>query len=222
MNSIRLNGIGMTSERTRKRLVNRLEEEGIVNIDVLNTIASTPRHLFVDEAISHRAYEDTALPIGKGQTISQPYIVAKMTEVLLESGPCSRVLEIGTGSGYQTAVLAQLFDKIYSVERIRGLQDKARKQLSALRLFNTEYRYGDGSEGWIEKAPFDGIIVTAAAAKMPESLLQQLSDGGRMVIPVGAVDGAQTLCLIQRVGDKFEKHTLEQVRFVPLVGGALE
>ncbi len=222
MNSIKLNGIGMTSERTRKRLVNRLEEEGIVNSRVLNTIASTPRHLFVDEAISHRAYEDTALPIGKGQTISQPYIVARMTEVLLESGNCDRVLEIGTGCGYQTAVLAQLFEKIYSIERIRGLQEKARKQLAALRLLNIQYRYGDGNEGWIERSPFDGIIVTAAATTLPQPLLDQLSDGGRMVIPVGAADSVQNLCLIQRVGDTFEEHTLEQVRFVPLVAGVLE
>jgi len=145
-----------------------------------------------------------------------------MTEVLLESGPCERVLEIGTGSGYQTAILAQLFERIYSVERIRGLQNKARKQLAGLRLTNIEYRYGDGSEGWSDKAPFDGIIVTAAAPILPEALMQQLADGGRMVIPVGAVDGVQSLCLIQRLGDTFEKHTLEQVRFVPLIGGSLE
>ncbi len=222
MNTIKLNGIGMTSERTRRRLVQRLEEEGITNTEVLQTIANTPRHLFVDEAISHRAYEDTALPIGKGQTISQPYIVARMTEVLLESGDCERVLEIGTGSGYQTAVLAQLFKKIYSVERIRGLQEKARKQLAALRLYNTEYRYGDGNDGWDAKAPFDGIIVTAAAPVLPETLMQQLNDGGRMVVPVGEVNGVQDLCLIQRLGDTFEQHTLEQVRFVPLVAGATE
>jgi len=222
MNFIKHKGIGMTSQRTRSRLVQRLEDEGIKNAEVLNIIAGTPRHLFVDEAISHRAYEDTALPIGKGQTISQPYIVARMTEVLLESGPCERVLEIGTGSGYQTAILAQLFERIYSVERIRGLQNKARKQLAGLRLTNIEYRYGDGSEGWSDKAPFDGIIVTAAAPILPEALMQQLADGGRMVIPVGAVDGVQSLCLIQRLGDTFEKHTLEQVRFVPLIGGSLE
>ena len=222
MNSIKHHGIGMTSQRTRRRLVQRLEDEGIKNQDVLNIMASTPRHLFVDEAISHRAYEDTALPIGLGQTISQPYIVARMTEILLESGTCNRVLEIGTGSGYQTAILAQLFDKIYSIERIAALQDKARKQLATLRLMNVEYRYGDGGEGWPEKAPFDAIIVTAAPPVLPRTLMQQLADGGRMIVPVGAIDGDQNLCLIQRVGDDFEKHILEPVRFVPLLGGALE
>jgi len=222
MNSIRIAGIGMTSQRTRRRLVQRLEEEGITNQDVLNIMACTPRHLFVDEAIAHRAYEDTALPIGKGQTISQPYIVARMTEILLASGGCNKVLEIGTGSGYQTAVLAQLCDKIYSIERIRALQDKARRQLADLRLTNIEYRYADGGAGWTEKGPFDAIIVTAAPAVMPSVLMQQLADGGRMIVPVGAIDGDQNLCLIQRVGDDFEKHILEAVRFVPLLGGSLE
>jgi len=222
MNSINLKGIGMTSQRTRRRLVQRLEDEGIKNQDVLNIIASTPRHLFVDEAIGHRAYEDTALPIGKGQTISQPYIVARMTEILLESGPCNRVLEVGTGSGYQTAILAQLMDKIFSIERIQVLQEKARRQLAELRLMNVEYRYGDGGEGWVEKGPFDCIIVTAAPPVLPKALIQQLVDGGRMVVPVGAVDGDQNLCLIQRVGNDYEKHILEAVRFVPLLGGALE
>ena len=222
MNSIRIAGIGMTSQRTRRRLVQRLEEEGITNQDVLNIMACTPRHLFVDEAIAHRAYEDTALPIGKGQTISQPYIVARMTEILLASGGCNKVLEIGTGSGYQTAVLAQLCDKIYSIERIQALQDKARRQLADLRLTNIEYRYADGGAGWAEKGPFDAIIVTAAPAVMPTVLMQQLADGGRMIVPVGAIDGDQNLCLIQRVGDDFEKHILEAVRFVPLLGGSLE
>ncbi len=222
MNSIRIAGIGMTSQRTRRRLVQRLEEEGITNQDVLNIMACTPRHLFVDEAIAHRAYEDTALPIGKGQTISQPYIVARMTEILLASGGCNKVLEIGTGSGYQTAVLAQLCDKIYSIERIQALQDKARRQLADLRLTNIEYRYADGGAGWAEKGPFDAIIVTAAPAVMPTVLMQQLADGGRMIVPVGAIDGDQNLCLVQRVGDDFEKHILEAVRFVPLLGGSLE
>lgn len=221
MNSIKLNGIGMTSQRTRRRLVQRLEDEGIHNQDVLNVMASTPRHIFIDEAMSHRAYEDISLPIGEGQTISQPYIVARMTEILLESGPCDRVLEIGTGSGFQTAILAQLFHKVFSIERIRSLQEKARKQLALLRLMNIEYRYGDGCEGWPEKGPFDAIIVTAAPAVLPKTLMQQLVDGGRMIVPVGAVDGEQKLCLIQRVGDDFEKHVLESVKFVPLLGGTL-
>lgn len=212
----------MTSQRTRRRLVQRLEEEGIRNQDVLNIMASTPRHIFIDEALSHKAYDDISLPIGRGQTISQPYIVARMTEILLESGPCERVLEIGTGSGFQTAILAQLMGKVFSIERIKALQDKARKHLAVLRLMNVEYRYGDGGEGWIEKGPFDGIIVTAAPAVLPRELMQQLKDGGRMIVPVGAMDGEQHLCLIQRVGDEFEKHILEAVRFVPLLGGALE
>ncbi|MCP3673460.1 MAG: protein-L-isoaspartate(D-aspartate) O-methyltransferase [Gammaproteobacteria bacterium] len=222
MNSRDLHGIGMTSQRTRRRLVQRLEDEGIKNQDVLNIMSTTPRHLFVDEAMSHRAYEDISLPIGRGQTISQPYIVARMTEILLEAGSCNRILEIGTGSGFQTAILAQLFDKVYSIERIKALQDKARKQLMTLRLMNVEYRYGDGGEGWSEKSPFDAIIVTAAPPVLPRMLMQQLADGGHMVVPVGAVDGKQNLCLIQRVGDDFEKHILESVRFVPLLGGALE
>ncbi len=222
MNSIDLHGIGMTSQRTRRRLVQRLEDEGIKNQDVLNIMATTPRHLFIDEAMSHRAYEDISLPIGRGQTISQPYIVARMTEILLEAGPCNRILEIGTGSGFQTAILAQLFDKVYSIERIKALQDKARKQLMTLRLMNVEYRYGDGGEGWPEKGPFDTIIVTAAPPVLPRMLMQQLADGGHMIVPVGAIDGDQNLCLIQRVGDDFEKHILESVRFVPLLGGALE
>jgi len=222
MNSININGIGMTSQRTRRRLVQRLEDEGIHNQDVLNIMASTPRHIFIDEAISHRAYEDTALPIGRGQTISQPYIVARMTELLLDSGPCNRVLEIGTGSGFQTAILAQLMDKVFSIERIRALQEKARKHLAVLKLMNVEYRYGDGGEGWEEKGPFDCIIVTAAPPVLPRALMQQLNEGGRMIVPVGAIDGEQHLCLIQRVGDEFEKHILEPVKFVPLLGGALE
>ena len=222
MNSIRLKGIGMTSQRTRGRLVQRLQDEGISNQSVLNVMGSTPRHLFVDEALSHRAYEDTALPIGGGQTISQPYIVARMTEILLESGPCNRALEIGTGSGFQTAILAQLMDNVFSIERIRALQEKARKQLVALGALNIQYRYGDGGEGWPEKGPFDCIIVTAAAPSLPQALLSQLTDGGRMVIPVGASNGEQHLYLIQRVGDDYEKHVLEAVKFVPLLGGPLE
>ena len=180
-----LDGIGMTSQRTRDRLIKRLQEQGIQNKRVLDVMRSTPRHIFIDEALAHRAYEDTALPIGFNQTISQPYIVARMTEVLLAEGPLKRVLEVGTGSGYQTSILAQVVDRVYSTERIRGLQEKARKRLQALKLYNIMLKHTDGGMGWSEKAPFDGILVTAAPSQIPEELLLQLEDGGRMVIPVG-------------------------------------
>ncbi|WP_455217052.1 protein-L-isoaspartate(D-aspartate) O-methyltransferase, partial [Kaarinaea lacus] len=178
-------GIGMTSQRTRDRLVTRLQEEGITNRQVLELIRNTPRHIFVDEALASRSYEDTALPIGYGQTISQPYVVARMTSVLLESGPLNKVLEIGTGSGYQAAVLAPLAGEVYSVERIRPLLDQARKRLSELQLRNVRLKYSDGSWGWPEFAPYDAIIATAAPEQVPESLLEQLSIGGRLVMPVG-------------------------------------
>ena len=223
MSRINLQGIGMTSQRTRTRLVDRLTEEGISNQQVLDIIASTPRHVFVDEAISHRAYEDTALPIGRGQTISQPYVVARMTELLLQFGHVNKVLEIGTGSGYQTAILAQIFDEIYSVERIQALQQKAKRILRQLQLTNVKYHYGDGFEGWPQgEGTFDGIIVTAAPVVVPQKLLQQLNDGGVLIIPVGGQQDVQTLKLIQRSGDEFETHELEKVRFVPLLNGATE
>lgn len=221
MNKINLQGIGMTSQRTRSRLVERLSEEGIQNQDVLNVIASTPRHVFVDEAISHRAYEDTALPIGLGQTISQPFIVARMTELLLQFPTINKVLEIGTGSGYQTAVLAQMFDEIYSIERIQALQQKAKRLLRQLGLTNVKYHYGDGFAGWPTDEKFDGIIVTAAPDVVPQALLEQLADGGVLIIPVGGQHDVQTLQMIQRQGDDFEYHSLEKVRFVPLVAGTL-
>lgn len=213
-------GIGMTSQRTRERLIQRLYEEGLSNAHVLETIRRTPRHLFVDEALAHRAYEDTALPIGNNQTISQPYMVARMSELLLAAGPLDKVLEIGTGSGYQTAILAQLVERVFSVERIQGLQDKAKERLAELNLRNVVFRWGDGWEGWNALGPYNGIIVTAAAANVPQALLDQLAVGGRLVIPVGAGD-VQELLLIIREEDGFSRHVLDAVRFVPLLNGPL-
>ena len=200
-------GIGMTSERTRERLIQRLREEGIVNQDVLEVIRRTPRHLFVDEALAHRAYEDTALPIGNNQTISQPYMVARMSELLLEDGPLDKVLEIGTGSGYQTAVLSQLVERIFSVERIKVLQDRAKERLLELNLRNVVFRWGDGWEGWPALAPYNAIIVTAVATDVPQALLDQLAPGGRMVIPVGAGE-VQQLMLIVREENGFARRVI--------------
>ena len=213
-------GIGMTSQRTRERLIQRLYEEGLSNAHVLETIRRTPRHLFVDEALAHRAYEDTALPIGNNQTISQPYMVARMSELLLAAGPLDKVLEIGTGSGYQTAILAQLVERVFSVERIQSLQEKAKERLTQLNLRNVVFRWGDGWEGWNALGPYNGIIVTAAAANVPQALLDQLAPGGRLVIPVGAGD-VQELLLIIREEDGFSRHVLDAVRFVPLLNGPL-
>ncbi len=213
-------GIGMTSQRTRERLIERLYEEGLSNPHVLEVIRRTPRHLFVDEALAHRAYEDTALPIGHNQTISQPYIVGRMTELLLAAGPLDKVLEIGTGCGYQTAVLAQLVERVFTVERIQSLQDRAKERLAELNLRNVVYRWGDGWEGWSALAPYNGIMVTAAAAEVPQALLDQLAIGGRLVIPVGAGD-EQELLLIVREEDGFSRHVLDAVRFVPLLQGPL-
>lgn len=213
-------GIGMTSQRTRERLIQRLSDEGLSNPQVLDVIRRTPRHLFVDEALSHRAYEDTALPIGNNQTISQPYIVGRMTELLLAEGPLDKVLEIGTGSGYQTAVLAQLVERVFSVERIQSLQERAKERLAELNLRNVVYRWGDGWDGWNALAPYNGIIVTAGAKNVPQALLDQLALGGRLVIPVGEGDDQQLL-LIVREEDGFVRRVLEGVRFVPLLSGAL-
>ncbi len=213
-------GIGMTSQRTRERLIQRLYEEGLSNARVLEVIRRTPRHLFVDEALAHRAYEDTALPIGHNQTISQPYMVGRMTELLLAAGPLDKVLEIGTGSGYQTAVLAQLVERVFSVERIQVLQDRAKERLAELKLRNVVFRWGDGWEGWNALGPYNGIIVTAAAAQVPQALLDQLAPGGRLVIPVGSGD-VQQLLLIVREEDGFSRHVLDAVRFVPLLNGPL-
>jgi len=208
----------MTSQRTRDRLINLLRQQNIKNESVLNTIASMPRHLFVDEALASRAYENISLPIGHGQTISQPYMVARMTELLLEGGGVKKVLEVGTGSGYQTAILSKLVSTVYSVERIKPLLDNARDKLRQLRLNNVLTRYSDGGWGWPEKAPFDAIIVTAAPETLPKSLLEQLADGGKLIIPMGS-KGRQELLFFQRVGDKFHKKSLEKVSFVPLLNG---
>ena len=216
-----IQGIGMTSQRTRDRLVERLRAEGIQNERVLEVIRTTPRHMFIDEALAHRAYEDTSLPIGQGQTISQPYIVARMTEIIIEQGLPDKVLEVGTGSGYQSAVLSRLVPKVYTVERINGLLVKARECHRALRLTNIYAKHSDGSWGWPEKAPYPAIMVTAAPEHVPETLLEQLSVGGRMVIPVGTVSGTQTLKLITRTTSGFEQQTLNAVRFVPLLDGSI-
>ena len=213
-----IQGIGMTSARTRDRLVQRLVDQGIRLPEVLERIRNVPRHLFVDEALASRAYEDTALPIGLGQTISQPYVVARMTEALLSGFEGTTVLEIGTGCGYQTIVMAPLVKKIYTVERLPELLRKTRQRLRELDIYNVQFKPGDGWEGWPKYAPYDGIIVTAAADELPEELLKQLAPGGRLVIPVGP-SGCQDLLLVTRKGDHFEKSSLGAVSFVPLIQG---
>lgn len=211
-------GIGMTSARTRDRLIQRLKDQGIRSPEVLEQIRNVPRHLFVDEALASRAYEDTALPIGHAQTISQPFVVARMTEALLADFEGESVLEIGTGCGYQTAVLAPLVKKIYSVERIRELLRKTQRRLRDLDIYNVQYRPGDGWDGWPKYAPYDGIIVTAAPPEIPEKLLEQLAPGGRLVIPVGP-PGRQDLSMVVRRDDHFDQISLGAVSFVPLVPG---
>lgn len=208
----------MTSARTRERLINRLMEQGIRNEQVLDAIRNVPRHLFVDEALASRAYEDTALPIGSGQTISQPYIVARMTEEVLANSP-RKVLEIGTGCGYQAAVLSRLVAEVYTIERLSGLYQKARRLLTELQLNNVRLRHGDGYRGWPAAAPFDAILVAAAPSEIPEVLLQQLAEGGRMVLPVGS-GREQQLQVITRKGGQFHNTVLERVVFVPMLAGA--
>jgi protein-L-isoaspartate(D-aspartate) O-methyltransferase len=215
---ITLQGIGMTSRRTRERMVNRLGQQGITNNKILDVMRTTPRHIFVDEALSSRAYEDTALPIGFNQTISQPYIVAKMTELLLEFGRLTKVLEIGTGCGYQTAILAQLVGHVYSVERILPLQKKAKNHLWDLKLKNISYLHSDGGWGWPDFAPYDGILVAAAPTEIPEMLLEQMAVGGVMVIPIGK-GGRQELQRVVRKDNGFEIEELEPVSFVPFLSG---
>lgn len=211
-------GIGMTSQRTRDRMLNRLREQGIKDEVVLAAIGSTARHIFVDEALSIRAYEDVSLPIGFGQTISQPYIVARMSELLRNGQPLEKVLEIGTGCGYQTAVLSKLAKEVYSVERIRPLLLKARDHLRKLKCINVKLDHADGNMGLAQVAPFDAIIVTAAASHIPQDLLAQLAVGGRLVIPVGTDE--QILYLVERVSTNDYRQTqLEPVKFVPLLGG---
>ncbi|MET0987473.1 MAG: protein-L-isoaspartate(D-aspartate) O-methyltransferase [Steroidobacteraceae bacterium] len=210
-------GIGMTSARTRERLVQGLRAQGIRNEVVLEQIRNVPRHLFVDEALATRAYENTALPIGLGQTISQPYIVARMTEALLESAP-RKVLEVGTGCGYQTAVLAPLVKVVYSIERIKALLDRAKLRTKELNIQNVHFRHGDGFKGWAGHAPYDAILLAAAPLEIPQPLLNQLAPGGRLIVPVGP-EGRQELQRITRRGDDFHRETLGLVSFVPLLKG---
>lgn len=210
-------GIGMTSARTRERLVQALRAQGIRNETVLEQIRNVPRHLFVDEALATRAYENTALPIGLGQTISQPYIVARMTEALLESAP-RKVLEVGTGCGYQTAVLAPLVKVVYSIERIKALLDRAKVRIKDLNIHNVHFRHGDGFKGWAGHAPYDAILLAAAPLEIPQPLLNQLAPGGRLIVPVGP-EGRQELQRITRRGDDFHTETLGLVSFVPLLKG---
>lgn len=222
-----LAGIGMTSQRTRERLIGRLLEQGIKHWGVLDVVRSTPRHIFLDEALSHRAYEDVALPIGYNQTISQPYIVAKMTEAVLNNNPAldqgklNKVLEIGTGCGYQTAIIAPFARKVYSVERIKPLLEKARNNIRLLGLINVQFKHDDGSLGWKEKGPFDAIIAAAAPQRVPDELLAQLTDGGRLIIPIGGED-VQELRLITRQGDEYHTDVVAAVRFVPLYIGSIQ
>jgi protein-L-isoaspartate(D-aspartate) O-methyltransferase len=222
MNQQRRNGIGMTSARTRERLVERLRNEGVKSAAVLERIRDVPRHLFVDEALASRAYEDTALPIGFGQTISQPYIVAIMTEALIAGlslgKKLTKVLEIGTGCGYQTAVLAPFAQHVFSVERIQPLMQRARANLAELKITNVSLRHADGWHGWRSQAPFQGILVAAAPEEIPPQLLEQLDDGGRLVIPIG-LRGRQRLVSVTRDANEFPQETLIPVSFVPFVEG---
>lgn len=213
-------GIGMTSRRTRERLIRRLEESGIRDPVVLDLMRRLPRHLFVDEALSSRAYEDSALPIGHGQTISQPYTVARMTQALLERGRPDTILEIGTGSGFQTAVLASLARRVYSVERVAALLEEARRRLRQLKLRNVRLRHSDGGLGWPEYAPFGGIMVTAAPEGIPRLLVSQLAPGGCMVLPIGQ-GSQQVLVRVIRTEDGYAHEILEPVTFVPLLGGTV-
>ena len=206
--------------RSAKALSDLLKREGVEDQGVLDAIAGIPRHLFIDDVLQHKAYENTALPIGQGQTISQPYIVARMTELLRLAGVRDKVLEIGTGSGYQTAVLAKTFTNVYSVERIKALQWQAKRRLQQLDLYNVTMKHGDGWQGWQSQAPFHGIIVTAAAATLPQGLLSQLADGGVLLAPVGEAD--QKLIMVIRKGESFTEHVIAPVRFVPLVPGDIE
>ena len=211
-------GIGMTSARTRDRLVQRLREQGITDLRVLERVRVLPRHIFVDEALASRAYEDTALPIGWGQTISQPLIVARMTEALLQGGPLGKVLEIGTGCGYQTAMLSPFVEKLFSVERVEPLLRKAKERALELELRNVRFRHGDGMKGWPTQAPFDGILAAAAPLTLPEALVQQLAVGGRLIVPVGP-EGQQQLLRLTRRENGIHRESLGPVAFVPLLGG---
>ncbi|KAF7765578.1 protein-L-isoaspartate(D-aspartate) O-methyltransferase [Pseudoalteromonas undina] len=206
--------------RSAQALSDLLQRDGVEDKEVLKAIAQIPRHIFIDDVLKHKAYQNTALPIGQGQTISQPYIVARMTELMRLAGVQHKVLEIGTGSGYQTAVLAKTFDKVYSVERIKALQWQAKRRLHQLDLYNVTMKHGDGWQGWQSQAPFDGIIVTAAATTIPPELLAQLADGGVLLAPIGEAE--QNLTMVIRQGDSFTEHVIAPVRFVPLVPGDIE
>jgi protein-L-isoaspartate(D-aspartate) O-methyltransferase len=210
-------GIGMTSQRTRERLIQRLMDQGITRFEVLEAIRSVPRHLFVDEALAHRSYEDTALPIGYGQTLSQPYVVARMSELAMAQGRPKRVLELGSGSGYQTAILANLVDEICAIERIKPLLERARKQLRALRVRNVRLRHGDGLDGWASEAPFDLILGAAAPERLPTQLLEQLAAGGRLILPVGGE--RQQLMMVTATAEGYVEEVIEEVNFVPMVRG---
>lgn len=217
----RLRGIGMTSARTRERLVRRLQEAGVRDPRILDVIRNVPRHVFIDEALAHQAYDDTALPIGHGQTISQPWVVARMTELLIEKGIPERVLEIGTGCGYQTAVLASLGIEVFSVERIRPLLDQARRRLSALGLARVQLRHADGGFGWSARGPYPAILACCGRPDIPQDLLDQLADGGRLVMPVGEAE-QQRLTVVDREGADFRIARLDTVRFVPFQRGTLK
>jgi protein-L-isoaspartate(D-aspartate) O-methyltransferase len=218
MEGPRLSGIGMTSARTRERLVLRLQEQGIVDQRILDRIRNVPRHLFMDEALASRAYEDTALPIGFSQTISQPFVVARMTEALLAAADVHKILEIGTGCGYQTAVLSPLVKEIYTIERIASLLGRARRTLRELRIRNVNFRHADGNAGWTARAPFDGILLTAAPHAVPPALFEQLKVGGRLIAPVGP-EGRQELFLYTKGETRIDRKSLGSVSFVPLVSG---
>lgn len=216
-----LDGIGVTSRRTRERLVAKLKDKGIRNANVLDVMRATPRHIFIDEAFSHLSYDDIPVNIGYKQTISQPYVVARMTEAVLDAGPLKRVLEIGTGCGYQTAIVAALAEEVYSIERIKPLHDKAAANLDALDIKNVRLIHGDGSLGYPDKSPYDAIIVTAAPLGIPNELLAQLAQNGRLVIPVGGT-ASQELRLVTRKQDQFISRLLDHVRFVPLLKGQVK
>lgn len=217
--NVRVGNIAGKSSRSGELLAQKLHAEGIKDQRVLQAIARSPRHIFLPEILAHKAYDNTALPIGQGQTISQPYIVAKMSELLIADGVPENILEIGTGSGYQTSILAQLTERVYSVERIKSLQWQAKRKLQSIDLHNVSMKHGDGWKGWKSKAPFKAIIVTAAPTEVPQALLEQLADGGRLVIPVG--EQQQILKVITKQGDEFIEQQIEAVRFVPLVPGDL-